>query len=247
MKRYNRGVSLIELLVAVTILLIGTIPLLRVIMFGLETGNRANKLTIATNLARDMAEEIRTQAFSEEFVYGGSKSIDNVYKKKPDNPQSFGLESGETGATAKPKKGRIGVFNDVDDYNGWCRGKDCSGSYQALETYDGYRYNGSDGYPPYFGFTRRVRVHNLDVGGDRPLHEFYADPFESYTSTDNTQFIKRYDFQNWSSLTEKTDGTDATGLTPLKRVEITVTYEGPVVKGVNVVDVSYVVMPYIKD
>ncbi len=247
MKTYNRGVSLIELLVAVTILLIGTVPLLRVILFGLETGNRAHKITIATNLARDMAEEMRTQAFSEEFVYNSAEcSINNVYKKKPDKPQCFGLDSGESGATAG-NGGRIAVFDDVDDYNGWCRGRDCSGSYQALETYDGYRYNGSDGYPPYFGFTRSVRVHNLDVGGDRPLHEFYADPFESYTSTDNTQFIKRYDFQNWSTLTEKTDGTDATGLTPLKRVEITVTYEGPVVKGVDVVDVSYVVMPYIKE
>jgi hypothetical protein len=191
---------------------------------------------------------MRTQAFSEEFITGGSTDcpVNAVYMKTPDVPQCFGLESGESVTTAG-NGGRIAVFDDVDDYDGWCRGKECSGSYQPLETYDGYRYTGSEGYPPYFGFTRTVRVKNLDVGGDRPEHEFYADPYETYTSTDSTLFIKRYNFENWSALTVKTDGTDATGLTPLKRIEITVTYDGPVVKGIEVVDISYVVMPYVKD
>ncbi len=243
----KQGVSLVELLVAVAILAIGIIPLLRVIMYGLETGNRAGKMTIATNLARDLAEEMRTQAFSEEFVYGSSECpINLVYKKSPDNPQCFGLDSGESVATAG-NGGRIAVFDDVDDYDGWCRGRDCPGSYQPLETYDGSRYNGSEGYPPYFGFTRTAQVRNLDVGGDRTEYEFYADPFETYTSTDSTQFIKRYDFNNWSTLTVKKDGTDARGLTPLKRIEIIVTYDGPTVGGIKIVDVSYVVMPYVKE
>lgn len=247
MNKHEQGVSLVELLVAVAILVTGLVPLLRVIMYGLETGNRASKMTIATNLARDLAEEMRTQAFSEEFVYGSSECpINQVYNKNPGNPQCFGPDSGEDVATAA-NGGRIAVLDDVDDYDGWCRGKDCPGSYQPLETYDGYLYSGSEGYPPYFGFTRKVRVHNLDVGADRVLHEFRADPFETYTSTDSTQFIKRYDFTNWSTLTVKKDGTDATGLTPLKRIEITVTYDGPTVGGIEVVDVSYVVMPYVKE
>lgn len=248
MKKHEQGLSLIELLVASTILLIAVIPLLQVIMYGLQTSIRGEKITLATNLARDLAEEMRTQAFSEEFVPSGSTEcpVDAVYKKKAGVPQCFGLESGESVATAQ-HGGRIAVFDDVDDYDGWCRGKDCQGGYRPLETYDGFLYNGTQGYPPYLGFTRRVKVRNLDVGGDRPVSEFHADPFASYTSTDGTLFIKRYDFRNWSALTVKKDGTNATGLTPLKRIEITVTYNGSVVRGIEVADVSYVVMPYVKD
>jgi hypothetical protein len=226
------------------------VPLLRVILYGLQTSSRAEKITLATNLARDLAEEMRTQAFSEEFVYGSTEcSIKTVYPKVADNPQCPpGPDSGESISTAG-NGGRIAVYDDVDDYAGWCRGRDCSGAFQPLETYDGFLYNGSQGYPPYLGFTRRVRVHNLDVGEDRPENEFSADPYESYTSTDKSPplFIKRYNFENWSALTIQTDGTPAAGLTPLKRIEVTVTYEGPVVKGVEVVDVSYVVMPYVKE
>lgn len=272
MKRiYEQGVSLIELLVAVTILAIGVVPLVGVIMYGLETGNRAAKITQATNFARDLAEEIRTKAFAEEFVYTNpsckirdESSGDSVYPEDPDDPQCFGKETTGTGpggvsetvSDVAGNGGRIMVFDDIDDYDGWCRGIECPGGNAGpLETYDGFLYNGTQGYQNAIGFTRRVRIHNLDVGEDRSDKAFYANPFPLYTTdnADSTQFIKRYDFRSWSNLTTITYGTSDTsdddpaeGLTPFKRIEVTVTYNGGMVSGVEVVDVSYAVMPYVK-
>jgi Tfp pilus assembly protein PilV len=64
----EQGLSLVELLIAAVILVVALVPLMRVMMYALETGSRANKMTIATNLARDLAEEIRTQAYAEDYV-----------------------------------------------------------------------------------------------------------------------------------------------------------------------------------
>ncbi len=195
-RKNERGVTLIELLVAGAILTIGLIPIVRVLMYGLQTSSRANKLTLATNLARDLSEEIRTQAFSEEFVYPDPQCVaTDAYPRKPSIAQCFGTEAGENSATTAANGGRVSVFDDVDDYIGWCRGKECPGE-PPLETFDGLQYDGTQGYPAYNGFTRRVRIHNLDIKY-RNVSEFYADPFSSYTSRDGTQYIKRYDFDNW--------------------------------------------------
>ncbi len=276
MSKREQGLSLVELLVAVAILAVAIIPMVRILMFGLQTGNRANKLTIATNLARDLTEEIRIQAFAEEFVYPNpSCDRDSAYPKTAD-AQCFGLEAGETVDTAT-NGGRIDVFDDADDYDGWCRG-DCndtpdnSADDTFLETYDGRKYNGEEGYPAYYGFTRRVRVHNLDAAG-KHLSEFDQNPFKNSTSEEAEEDenpIRRYNFDNWSAIVTEsafregtsdeivvTDGDDpfkitrdeddnaiaATGLTPLKRVEVIVTYNGPTVSGIEVSDVSYVVLP----
>ncbi len=248
MQAKNRGVSLIELLVAVAILMLGAVPMIRVIMYGLEVTNRAHKTTLATNLAREMAEEIRSQAFSEEYVYlsrDGSCDIETRYPESLTVAQCFGLESGESSDTAA-NEGRIAVFDDIDDYNGWCRGEECEGTasiplnggpQSALEDYDGTQH-GSDS----LWFTRRVRIHNLTVA-NQEISSFYKDPFPLYTSTDNRQDIKRYNFENWSSLTRFDDGSSATGLTWLKRIEVRVTYNGPSVKGIEVLEVSHAVMP----
>ncbi|MCP4402616.1 MAG: prepilin-type N-terminal cleavage/methylation domain-containing protein [bacterium] len=240
MKKNNRGISLIELLVASAILAIGLIPLVTVMMYGLNTSNRAHKMTRATNLSREMAEEIRSQAFSEEFVYGQRDpacDLNTSYPEKENAAQCFGLESGENIDTAS-NGGRMTVYDDVDDYHGWCRGVDCGGAKTSLEDFDGTLHGSQEG----LWFTRRVRVHNLSVAG-RHISSFYKDPFESYTSTDSRQNIRRFNFENWSSDFTQKDGDVASGLTWLKRIEVTVIYNGPTVKGVGVVDVSYAVMP----
>lgn len=249
MKRQQRGVSLIELLVAVAILLIGVVPLIRVIMYGLEVSNRAHKMTRATNLAREMAEEIRSQAYSEEFVYGdrasGCDNLEIVYPET-DTAQCFGLEAGESHTDTASKGGRIAVLDDIDDYNGWCRGRECGGSFLPLEDHDGEQHSNES-----LWFTRRVRIHNLNVAG-RELETFRRDIFPNYTSSEDKspyseQTIKRFNFENWSSLTQKEDATgsmvDASGWTWLKRIEVRVTHNGAMVKDLEVVDVSYAVMP----
>ncbi|GAK57417.1 hypothetical protein U27_04384 [Candidatus Vecturithrix granuli] len=247
MKSQEQGLSLVELLIAATILIIALVPLMRVMMYALDTGSRANKITIATNLARDLAEEIRTQAFAEDYVIFNRATGCDYKTNYPvtSNPQCFGLETGEDPAQTRSKGGRIKVFDDVDDYNGWCRGRDCAGGYKPLETFDGHAYNGTEGYPSYHNFTRRVRIHNLDLIA-RQVASFKRDPFESYTSTNYTQPIKRYLFDNWSTVLIYKSGSTterATGLSSIKQIEVTVTYDGTDTGNIKVVDVSYVVMP----
>lgn len=247
MKSQEQGLSLVEVLIAAAILVVALVPLLRVMMYALETGSRANKMTIATNLARDLSEEIRTQAFAEDYVLFNRASGCNYKTNYPvsTTPQCFGLETGEDPAQTRSQGGRIKEFDDVDDYDGWCRGRDCTGGYKPLETFDGHAYDGGEGYPSYHNFTRRVRIHNLDLIG-RQVALFKRDPFAMYTSTDYTQPIKRYLFDNWSTvLIYKSGSTSqrATGLSAVKRIEVTVTYDGTDTSGVEVVDISYVVMP----
>lgn len=248
MKSKEQGLSLVELLIAAVILVVALVPLMRVMMYALETGSRANKMTIATNLARDLAEEIRTQAYAEDYVlFNRASGCDyrTNYPVDDTKPQCFGLESGEDPNQTRSKGGRIKVFDDVDDYNGWCRGRDCAGDYKPLETFDGRVYDGSEGYPSYHNFTRWVRIHNLDLMS-RSVKTFKRDPFALYTSTNYTQTIKRYLFENWSTeLIFQSDNTSkrATGLSSIKRIEVIVTYDGTDTSGVEVVDVSYVVMP----
>lgn len=248
MKSQEQGLSLVELLIAATILVIALVPLMRVMMYALETGSRANKMTIATNLARDLSEEIRTQAYAEDYVLFNRASGCNYQMNYPvtNTPQCFGLEEGDIATiNTLGGGGRIRVFDDVDDYDGWCRGRDCGGTYKPLETFDGHTYDGKEGYPSYHNFTRRVRIHNLDLI-ERNVSFFKADPFESYTSSNYTQPIKRYLFQNWSTeLIYRTGTTDvrATGLSSIKRIEVTVTYDGTDTSGIEAVDVAYVVMP----
>ncbi len=244
MHKKEQGLSLVELLLAVAILLIGLIPLVRVLMYGLETANRANKITVATNLARDIAEEIRSQAFSEEFVIGSPTcTVDDAspdstwrYPSVDTTAQCVGREgSGEAETLTLTDGGRIKVFDDVDDYDGWCRGIGCSDPSKALETYDGHAYEGA----AYYGFTRQVRVGNVDTAVTY-VTEFSADPYPLYTSPTNVQTIRRYNmdvYDSWTTLT---------GLTALKRIEVTVTYErfGSAGK-VEVVDINYAVMPEI--
>lgn len=249
MKSHEQGLSLVELLIAATILVIALVPLLRVMMYALETGSRANRMTIATNLARDLSEEIRTQSYAEDYVIFNRKSGCDYkvnYPVDDSKPQCFGLEEGDIATiNTRANGGRIKVFDDVDDYDGWCRGRDCAGDYTPLETFDGYAYDGGEGYPSYHNYTRRVRIHNLDLI-DRYKGPFKRDPFELYTATDYTQPIKRYMFDNWSTLLIYKSGSTtkrATGLSSLKRIEVTVTYDGADTSGIEVVDVSYVVMP----
>lgn len=247
MKSQEQGLSLVELLIAAAILVIGLVPLMRVMMYALNTGSRANKVTIATNLARDLTEEIRTQAYAEDYViFNRASGCDyKIHYPVTTTPQCFGLETGEDPTQTRSKGGRIKVFDDVDDYNGWCRGRACTGGYKPLETFDGHAYDGSEGYPSYHNFTRRVRIFNLDLMS-RNVAYFKRDPFALYTSTNYTQPIKRYLFDNWSTVLIYKSGSTtqrATGSSSIKQIEVTVTYDGTDTSGIQVVDVSYVVMP----
>lgn len=247
MRKRQRGVSLVELLVAMTILLIGLVPMMRVFLYALQTGNRARKMTVATNLARDMAEEIRTKAFSNEYADYKNNSWQAVYPRDPDVAQTFGLETGEDADTTSSNGGRLKVFNDVDDYDGWCRGTDCGVTpVKPLETFDGQVY-GKEGLVNLNGYTRRVRVRNLfpkfqNQTTYNPYYEVGEVDQETYMKS--VIDFKRYNFENWSSCCRfDEDGNDVTGKSALKIIEVTVIYQGPDLADVRVKDLSFTTLP----
>ena len=239
--------------------------MLRVFLYELHVSNRSYKMTTATTLARDLAEEIRSQHFSEEFAKYTSDAHKSkwgltIFVQDDTTRQDFGLEGSESHdpAVTTAGGGRIRVLNDVDDYDEWCRGRDCpgTGKDKPLETFDGQKYDGTDGFDDYTKvFTRRVRIRNIDV---RKQEERLKAPFDGKSPVR----FNRYNFENWSALrcippkdnnfTEVQlrafncgvqDAIDATGLTHLKRIEVTVSVSGLGVEDLEIQDVSYAVMP----
>ena len=177
-RRKYQGVSLVELLVALAILGVALIPLLGVFTHALKTTEHSNKRTIAINLARDLQEEVRSRAFAEPDLPTLGSGI-SPYFPNGTTPFPFGCEECPShGGTAfvDGTDSRLAKFDDVDDYDGWCEGKDCSapawtcpgtsaadglcGNHPALRAYDKTPYTGQ-GYPHYQGFTRRVEVFNI--------------------------------------------------------------------------------------
>ncbi len=247
MKQQERGVSLVELLVAMTILVIGIVPLMRVMMFSLRTVNRARVTSTATNLSRGMGEEIRMKAFSEEFTVDFSGDPDDYYPVT-DDAQSFGTE--ETSYSAGDA--RFYTFNDVDDYDNWCRGPECvcgsetpadlCSSAALVETYDGHVYDGSAGYPDYRRYTRQVRVFNLDAIEDE---SYSRAPYENLSGV--MVEINRYNFEETNYYNHT---ADATGLSPIKIIEVTVSFSataGIATEEMTLKDVSISVMPLLAE
>ena len=255
--RRERGMSLIELLVAIAILAIALTPLLSLFLHALRASEKAHKMAIANNLARDLAEEIRSQGF-----WDPTYSEDQIEKEKyyPINTsiQPFGVDTddGYTVGTA-----RYDALDDVDDYHGWCRGQDCdvfcvaiqaeitAGVVPAgqinlcqddyfLETYDGGVYNGKGNYPNYPGFTRKVEVFNIypHVTSIIPEHNIQiggdSRPFLFYD-------LRESKFPNLTS----DGGVSARGMTRLKVIRVTVEYTGPATPDIQVEDVNLVVLP----
>jgi len=268
---HKRGVSLVELLVAVAILAVALTPLLAIFLQSLKMSEKAYKMSIATNLARDLAEEIRSQYFWEPYY-----SLDAIRKEgyfpMVTTFQPFGLDTNGLGDDkydpddidghdADTNDGRFAYLDDVDDYDGWCRGKDCetfcttettaSGickDESYLETYDGFRYNGSGGYPWYADFTRKVEVFNIyannnaDKSGPADAATLEHD-IAFKTSTDDKTFLF-YDLReaNFPNLTTR-GGASASGRTRLKVVKVTVEYTGPITPPITVEDLNLVSLP----
>jgi prepilin-type N-terminal cleavage/methylation domain-containing protein len=243
----NQGMSLIELLVAVAILLVGLIPLLSLFLQSVKTVEKSNKMVLANNLARDLSEEIRSQAFWDpEFAH--LKSAD--YFPTMANitvPQPFGLEPAVDSFPAETftyGDKRIEKFDDVDDYNGWCRGANCNcatsngvcENNKPLETYDGKKYGQDPGYPPLWGFTRRVEVFNI-WSNFTTAHDMGVG-MKNYTTP-----FRFYNFQDDRLASLSTTPTLAQGRSYLKVIRVVVEYTGSVVPSFKVEDLSLAVQP----
>lgn len=240
MKRFHTqsGVSLVELLVALGILAVALTPLLSVFLHALKTSEHSNKRTIALNLVRDMQEEIRSKEFA-----------DPSHSNALAGASTIGFE--ETPFTGS----RLIAFDDVDDYDGWCRGQDCTCvdpqlsdgrcvDNSALEAYDGTEYRGQ-GYPHYLGFTRQVQVYNIFPNvsttvasgetrrGDEPREH-------DMVIGGGTRHLNFYDLrtENFKNLTG-----GATGTSRLKVIEVTVSYTGPTTPDIRVQDSAIIALP----
>lgn len=253
---HERGVSLIELLVALAILAVGLTPLLSVFLHALKMSEKANKNAIITSLARDMAEEIRSSVFWDPNCAYDESCAKDFFPRDPDEtPQSFGLEV-SAGEAYNATRGRIGSFDDVDDYNGWCRGKNCVCDASLptgvcvdesdLESYDGRKYDGN-ALPKLNNYTRRVEVFNIfpHITTEIPVPQHQVDVETAYnTSWNSKQFLYyNYNEENYEELRSKNDGTVATGITRLKIVKVTVEYDGPVVPPMAVEELNLITAP----
>lgn len=251
----QQGVSLVELLVALAILAVGLVPLLSLFTHALKTAEHANKRTIATNLARDMQEEIRSRAFSEpDDPDIPTLSSATAYFPLGTSALPFGLEEADFADGDK----RIEHFDDVDDYNHWCRGNQCdecpggSSAHEGrcwegmpLEAYDGKKFQGA-GYNHYQGFTRSVEVYNIYANistavvageirrGDEPREHTMEiglgdeiEPFNFYDLRDETL----------------SDLRAPDGKSRLKVIKVTVTYTGAVTPHITVEDTGLIVLP----
>lgn len=250
--RAQQGVSLIELLVAMGILAVALVPLLSLFTQSLRTAERSNKRTIAIHLARDLQEEIRARAFWEPDEGDiPALSSDTAYFPNGTTAQPFGLEEGTFGSTDT----RWSKFDDIDDYNHWCRGKDCTecpttptydGRCQndtPLEAYDGTEYKGA-GYPRYENFTRMVEIYNIypnlstevsageNRRGDEPRQH-------TMNIGGDDKVFDFYDLQDDTLTTLKALG----GKTRVKVIKVTVTYTGPLTAALGVEDTGIAILP----
>ena len=129
------GFTFAECLLALIILGVALSPLLLCFPTGAKQGRLSKKMSVATDLAQDLMDEIKKMAFEE-----------------PGAPDSFGREGGESSPRNDPAN--VNDFDDVDDYDSWK-------IENPPEDMDGNLFDGTGGRPDYQGFTRTVEVINV--------------------------------------------------------------------------------------
>ncbi|MFH1783798.1 MAG: prepilin-type N-terminal cleavage/methylation domain-containing protein [bacterium] len=101
MKIDNKGLTLIEILIAVVILAVALVPFVGIFTGGVTGGSSAQQITVGTTLAQDLMEEILSKSFDETL-------------SNPTPPGDLGPEQNENRSFSPPND-----FDDVDDYNGY--------------------------------------------------------------------------------------------------------------------------------
>lgn len=130
------GFTFAECLLALIILAVALSPLLLCFPTGAKQGRLSKKMSVATDLAQDLMDEIKKMAFEE-----------------PGAPGSFGREGTES-TTRRNGTVDANDFDDVDDYDNWK-------IENPPEDMDGKLFDGTGGRPDYRGFTRQVEVINV--------------------------------------------------------------------------------------
>ena len=275
-KRKNRqGMSLVELLVALAILGIALVPLLSLFVQALKSGEHSNRRTIALNLVRDLQEEIRSKAFMEPDPPTLATGVSPYF---PNGTSiSFGCEECTSATFVDGTDKRNTKFDDIDDYDGWCEGKDCNtskapcstnaaawglcGTHPVLQAYNGEKYEGA-GFPHYQGFTRAVEVFNIwnnmstvvqagevRTGWDPKRHNMYLGVGTDYRKSKPFNFFNLSDvaIQSTAAGGPRTYPKAQKHLTRLKVIKVTVTYVGQMTPDIKVEDLALMPMPVSKE
>ena len=96
----SKGLTLIEIMLAMTILVKAIIPLMKMLGDALRGAQTFGDISIATQLAQDLMEEIKSKKWDENQPDDGSETT--AYSAFP-----FVVDGGEP------------PYDDIDDYNGY--------------------------------------------------------------------------------------------------------------------------------
>lgn len=109
----NKGMTMVELMMAVTIILLVVVPLTKVLlksMQGVMSFGDANK---AVQLAQDLMEEIKQKKWDENEPAGGGQTPAGSRSAQP-----LGRDGAETNPDTTGANGAKLTWDDIDDYNG---------------------------------------------------------------------------------------------------------------------------------
>ncbi|MCD6413656.1 MAG: prepilin-type N-terminal cleavage/methylation domain-containing protein [Elusimicrobia bacterium] len=111
----TKGVTLVELMITVTIIMLGLIPLLNMFIRATRGTQFMGSSTVADNLAEQMLAEISQKKWDEKCAAPG------VYTDTPTVKANLGPDTSTYGPTPGIYENSTDktTFDDVDDYKGW--------------------------------------------------------------------------------------------------------------------------------
>ena len=107
----TKGMTMVELMIAVTILLVVIVPLTKSLFSSLKGAMSFGDANIAVQLAQDLLEEIKQKKWDETEPVGGGQAPGPTYS-------AIGRDTGETNPDTTGANAAKLTWDDIDDYNG---------------------------------------------------------------------------------------------------------------------------------
>lgn len=145
----NKGMTMVELMMAVAIILLVVMPLTKVLLKSLQGSMSFGDSNKAVQLAQDLMEEMKQKKWDENEPAGGGQTPAGSYT-------AIGRNGVETNPDLTGANGAKLTWNDVDDYNGLIEtpARDSQNNIISLQMKDGLPYN---------KFRRQVEVVYVNV------------------------------------------------------------------------------------
>lgn len=160
----NKGMTMVELMMAVAIILLVVIPLTKVLLKSLQGAMSFGDANKAVQLAQDLMEEIKQKKWDENEPAGGGQTPTASYSAigrdgAETNPDTTGANGAKIGGGVPAN-----AWDDIDDYNGLIEkpARDSQNNIIPMQMKEGLPYN---------KFSREVRVAYVNVpdGGNISL------------------------------------------------------------------------------